>query len=71
MAARLAEAGFEPRVVLVGESEFFRVRVGRFETADEARALIQRLRDRGFDAGLATSATTERRPTANGGGRAG
>lgn len=66
VAVRLDEAGFRARVVLIRGSDFFRVRVGRFETADEARDLIQRLRDRGFDAGLGTAASTER--PAGGGG---
>lgn len=60
VAQGVLEAGFDARVVQVEGSDFFRVRVGRFGTVEEAREMIARLRAAGLDAGLATGATKER-----------
>lgn len=60
LAAQVREAGFESRVVQLEGNDFFRVRVGRFDTIAEAREMIARLHAAGLDAGLATGATKER-----------
>jgi cell division septation protein DedD len=60
LAVRVAEAGFDARVVQTEGSDFFRVRVGRFETIEEAREMITRLQAAGLEAGLGAGAATER-----------
>ncbi len=60
LIARLQEAGHQPRIVRVPGSDLLRVRVGRFATPDEARALAGALRDAGFEAIPVRDADDER-----------
>ncbi len=62
LAARLRDAGFQPRAVLVPGSTLLRIRVGRFATAAEASALMARIRQAGFDAVVVHDADEERTP---------
>jgi tetratricopeptide (TPR) repeat protein len=59
---RLQEAGHEPRLVRVPRNDLLRVRVGRFQTAEEAESLVTTLRDQGFDAMVVSDAGDEREP---------
>lgn len=56
---RVAEAGFEGRLVLVPGSDLVRVRVGAFDTQEGAGAILERLRERGFTAAVARDAHLE------------
>lgn len=60
LVRELRDAGFEPRLVQLPESELYRVRLGRFQVRDGAADLVDRLRGSGFDAGVATGARRER-----------
>lgn len=60
LVARLREAGQQPRIVRVPGSDLLRVRVGRFATPDEARALVTALENAGFEAILVRDADDER-----------
>lgn len=60
LAARLREAGFEPRIVVVEGSELVRVRAGRFPDAQGATRAYDRARAAGFDAMVVTDAARER-----------
>lgn len=62
LSARLREAGFQPRAVMVPGSTLLRIRVGRFETAREANALLARIRGAGFDAVIVRDADEESGP---------
>ena len=62
LSARLRDAGYEPRTVLVPRNTLLRIRVGRFATADEAAALVATLRRAGFDAVVVSDADEERAP---------
>ena len=59
---RLREAGHSPRLVRLPGSDLLRVRVGRFQTADEARRLEAEIRTDGFDAVLVSDADEEQGP---------
>ena len=60
LVARLREAGHQPRIVRVPGSDLLRVRVGRFATPDQARALVTALENAGFEAILVRDAADER-----------
>jgi cell division septation protein DedD len=60
LMARLREAGYEPRLVLVPANTLMRVRVGRFATAQEAGRLLARLEDDGFAAYVVRDVARER-----------
>jgi hypothetical protein len=62
LIVRLRDAGYEPRTVLVPRNTLMRVRIGRFDTAREASALVERLKRGGFDAVVVSDAHQERRP---------
>jgi cell division septation protein DedD len=62
LMARLREAGYEPRIVLVPANSLMRVRVGRFASGDEAARLVARLKSDGFDAYAVRDVGQERRP---------
>lgn len=59
---RLREAGYQPRLVRLPDSDLLRVRVGRFGAEDPADRLVARLRDQGFDAVVVRDVATERQP---------
>lgn len=59
---RLRGAGYSPRLVLVPRSDLMRVRIGQFTTSGEARDLLTRLRNEGFDAVVVRDADQERQP---------
>lgn len=59
---RLREAGHQPRLVKVPRNDLLRVRVGRFQTSEEAETLVTTLRDQGFDAVVVSDADDEREP---------
>ncbi len=50
LARRLADAGFDPRIVQVPSNRLLRVRVGRFASLSDARDLARRLAEAGFPA---------------------
>lgn len=58
---RVADAGFDGRLVTVPGSDLIRVRVGRFDSAEAANELLWRLRDLDFTAQLARDAQREER----------
>lgn len=62
LAARLEKAGHSSRLVLVPNSELFRVRVGRFTTTMEAEDLVRRLKAEGFNAVVVGDADHEHKP---------
>jgi cell division septation protein DedD len=66
-----AEAGLAPRVVTVEGSELIRVRVGRFATPEDATAVYDRLRARGFEALVVATAGRETRVDGEAGSGAG
>lgn len=59
---QLQDAGYQPRLVRVPDSDLLRVRVGRFPSSDEAEHLVTELRDHGFDAVIVSDAHQEREP---------
>jgi len=59
---KAADAGFEARLATVPGSDLVRVRVGRFDSGEDARAILDRVRDRGFAAMLVRDAGRERPP---------
>jgi cell division septation protein DedD len=59
LAARLRDAGFNPRLVQVPGSELARVRMGRFPSRDEADTLADRIRNLGFEVTIVTDADAE------------
>ena len=59
LAARLSDAGFEPRLVVVPGSDLVRVRVGRFPTREEADLLAEEMKAGGFDITIASDAESE------------
>lgn len=61
LLARVNNAGFEARLVLVAGSDLVRVRVGRFDSAEGAGAILARLQDLGFTAAIARDADREER----------
>ena len=58
-ADRAEAEGFRVRMVRVPGSELVRVRVGRFESQEEALELIRRVKASGFDVALVTDAAQE------------
>ena len=62
LMGRLRTAGYEPRLVLVPNSELMRVRVGRFATAGDAARVVTEVRRAGFDAVVVGDARAERTP---------
>lgn len=62
LRSKAAGAGFEARLATVPGSDLVRVRVGRFDSGEEARAILRRVRDRGFAAMLVRDAELELRP---------
>ena len=62
LMARLREAGYEPRAVLVPRNDLLRIRVGRFQTGEEAARLVAELERQGFAAVVVRDADRERRP---------
>ena len=62
LMARLREAGYEPRAVLVPRNDLLRIRVGRFQTSEEAARLVTELERQGFAAVVVRDADRERRP---------
>jgi len=58
---RVADAGFEARLVTVPGSSLIRVRVGVFDAQEGARVILERLRELGFTAALARDAHREER----------
>lgn len=58
-ADRVEAEGFGVRMVRVPGSELVRVRVGRFETQEDALDLMRRVKAKGFDAALVTDAAQE------------
>ncbi len=58
LAGRLEDAGFEPRVVRLGDDALLRVRIGRYRTRAEALMVRDEARAAGFEAYL--SADTQR-----------
>lgn len=62
LLSRVADAGVEGgRLVTVPGSELVRVRVGVFDSAEGAGAILKRLQDLGFTAALARDAHREER----------
>lgn len=59
LAVRAREAGFEPRLVRVGDSELIRVRIGFFHSDSEAATVYDRLLDGGFEARIVQDAARE------------
>ena len=59
---RLRDAGHQPRLVRVPRNDLLRVRIGRFQTSDQAEVLVTELRDQGFDAVVVSDADEEIRP---------
>lgn len=62
LMARLRGAGYEPRSVLVPRNDLIRIRVGRFDSAEEAARLAAELEGRGFAAVVVRDADREQRP---------
>lgn len=62
LMARLRDAGFEPRAVLVPRNTLLRIRVGRFSSAQEAGRVMESLKRAGFDAVVVSDADEERSP---------
>lgn len=62
LLARLRDAGYDARAVLVPGSTLVRIRVGHFATADEAARLVREIRADGFEAVVVSDADEERRP---------
>lgn len=58
-ADRVEAEGFSVRIVRVPGSELVRVRVGRFETQEDALELMLRMKASGFDVALVTDAAQE------------
>jgi cell division septation protein DedD len=61
LAARLRQAGFDPRIVRVEGSGLHRVRMGRYVNTAPAAQLARRLRQAGFDVVVVTDAHREAR----------
>lgn len=59
---QLQENGHQPRLVNVLRKDFLRVRIGRFETSEEAERLVDQLRNQGFDAVVVSDADEEIEP---------
>jgi cell division septation protein DedD len=59
IAGEAGAAGFEVRVVLVEDSDLWRVRSGRFTDADGARPLLERMRAAGLVAAIVPGADQE------------
>jgi hypothetical protein len=59
IAGEARAAGFDVRVVLVEDSELWRVRSGRFVDADGARPLLERMRSAGLVAAIVPGADRE------------
>lgn len=60
-AARLRQAGFEPRVVTVEGSALWRVRIGTFRSSQDATREARALDARGFEVIVVSDARNERR----------
>lgn len=60
LAARLREAGFEPRIVVVPGNSLRRVRIGVFQNAAEANAMARRVRAAGFEVVVTSDVAVER-----------
>ncbi len=58
---RAVEAGFQARLAIVPGSPLVRVRVGRFDSAEEAGDILRLVRDQGFSATLVKDAHLEGR----------
>lgn len=58
----LREAGHQPRLVRVPRNDLLRVRIGRFETSEDAESLVTELRDADFDAVVVSDADEELEP---------
>ncbi len=59
LAVRAQDAGFEPRVVKVGDSELVRVRVGYFDSAEIAETVYDRIVRAGFEARIVQDVARE------------
>ena len=59
LAARVEDAGFEPRLVTVGDSELVRVRVGYLNSAESAATLYDRIVQAGFEARIVQDVARE------------
>lgn len=62
LVERLREAGHQPRIVRVPDSQLLRVRIGRFATSEAAERLVAQLHAEGFEAVLVSDADRESRP---------
>lgn len=62
LLARLRNAGFDARAVVVPRNALLRIRVGRFATAAEAAEVMQAMKRAGFDAVVVSDAAQERSP---------
>lgn len=59
LVERLQDAGHQPRLVRVPDSDLLRVRIGHFSDRQDAERLVTRLRDQGFDAVVVIGADEE------------
>ena len=59
LASRVEDAGFEPRLVTVGDSELVRVRVGYLNSAESAATLYDRIVQAGFEARIVQDVARE------------
>jgi hypothetical protein len=55
----VTDAGFSARIVRIGSDGLYRVRVGMFQSSDEAAEILRRLRQLGFSAAVARDAHLE------------
>lgn len=62
LLARLRDAGFDARAVVVPRNTLLRIRVGRFATAADAAEVMQAMKRAGFDAVVVSDAAQERTP---------
>lgn len=61
LRARAAGAGLDARLATLPGSDLVRVRVGRFDSSDEAHAILERVQDLGFTAAVVRDANREER----------
>jgi cell division septation protein DedD len=61
IARQMRDRGFDARVVLVGDSPLYRVRVGAFDASRDADALADRIRSAGFAVIIVSDVQQERR----------
>ncbi|MBW3553242.1 MAG: SPOR domain-containing protein [Gemmatimonadetes bacterium] len=62
LLARLRNAGFDARAVVVPRNALLRIRVGRFTSAAEAAEVMRAMKRAGFDAVVVSDAAQERSP---------